>query len=382
MSPSALVIGGTGPTGPGVVSGLLERGFEVTILHGGQHEVELPPEAQHIHTDPHWPDTLASGLGPREFDLVIAQYGRLKVTSEVLGRRADRLIAVGGAHGSLAHPADPRWGPLGRPALPSENDEHLEQDPARGTLAVKMADAERALFEAHEAGAFDATLLAYPVVYGPRQVAPHEWCIVRRILDGRRRILVADGAIRMESRLYTAHAVHAVLLAVDGRAAASGRKFVVADDEVFTMRQRIEFVAARLGADVELVDMPYALATPCHPYWRHGSDHRLRSNDRIRAELGYADTTPAAEALGLTVDWLVEHPPTPGGPEEIRLGDPFDYAHEDDLTGRWAAVRRDWCDDAAPFTPTHAYRHPRPGEAWNPSRPSAGRQVPAGREEQ
>jgi hypothetical protein len=105
MPPSALVIGGTGPTGPGVVSGLLERGFEVTILHGGQHEAELPAEVQHIHTDPHWPDTLAAGLGRREFDLVIAQYGRLKVTSEVLGRRADRLVAVGGAHRSLAHPA-------------------------------------------------------------------------------------------------------------------------------------------------------------------------------------------------------------------------------------------------------------------------------------
>lgn len=146
---------------------MLERGFEVTILPGGQHEVGLPPEVQLIHTDPHWPDTLAAGLGRREFDLVIAKYGRLKVTSEVLGRRADRLIAVGGAHGSLAHPADPPLGPLGRPALPSENDEHLEQDPARGTRAVKMAAAERALFEADEAGAFDATLLAYPRRLGP-----------------------------------------------------------------------------------------------------------------------------------------------------------------------------------------------------------------------
>ncbi|SQD95587.1 MULTISPECIES: NAD(P)-dependent oxidoreductase [unclassified Parafrankia] len=366
MSRSALVIGGTGPTGPGVVRGLLDRGFDVTILHGGQHEVELPAEVRHIHTDPHWPDTLGAGLGRAEFDLVVAQYGRLAVTTQVLAGRTDRVVAVGGAHGSLAHAADPRWGALGRPALPPEEAEHLEQDPAHGTLAVRMAAAEQALFDAHAAGAFAATLLAYPVVYGPRQVAPHEWCIVRRILDGRRRIVVADGAIRMETRLYTEHAVHAVLLAVDHRAAASGRKFVVADDNLFTMRQRIEFIAARLGVDVELVDMPYPLATPCHPYWRHGPDHRLRGNARSRAELGYADTTPAADALGATVDWLVEHPPVPGGPEEKRLGDRFDYAHEDDLMERWAAVRRDWSDDADPFRPAHAYRHPRrPDETWH-----------------
>ena len=36
----ALVIGGTGPTGPYIVEGLLRRGYEVTIYHRGTHEVE------------------------------------------------------------------------------------------------------------------------------------------------------------------------------------------------------------------------------------------------------------------------------------------------------------------------------------------------------
>jgi nucleoside-diphosphate-sugar epimerase len=367
MARSALVIGGTGPTGPGVVDGLLERGFDVAILHGGHHEVELPSEVRHVHADPHGPETLGDALGSARFDLVVAQYGRLAVTAEVFAGRTDRLIAVGGAHGSLAHEGDPRWGPLGRPAMVGEDEEHLERDASRGTLGVKMAAAEQALFDAHRVGAFEATLLAYPVVYGPRQVAPHEWCIVRRLLDGRRRIVVADGGIRLESRLYTQHAVHAVLLAVDHPEAAAGRKFVVTDDQVFTMRQRIAFVAGRLGVDVELVDMPYDVATPCHPYWRHGPEHRLRSNALIRHQLGYADTATASEALGATVDWLVEHPPEPGGPEEARLNDPFDYALEDGLMQRWDDVKQRLPSDATPFRPTHAYRHPsRPGEQWHP----------------
>ena len=50
---TALVIGGTGPTGPYVVNGLLDRGFQVTILHTGRHETDLiGPEVEHIHTDP------------------------------------------------------------------------------------------------------------------------------------------------------------------------------------------------------------------------------------------------------------------------------------------------------------------------------------------
>ena len=35
----ALVVGGTGPTGPLVVAGLIERGYDVAILHTGKHEV-------------------------------------------------------------------------------------------------------------------------------------------------------------------------------------------------------------------------------------------------------------------------------------------------------------------------------------------------------
>jgi len=34
----ALVIGGSGPTGPHVLAGLLERGYDVAMLHRGVHE--------------------------------------------------------------------------------------------------------------------------------------------------------------------------------------------------------------------------------------------------------------------------------------------------------------------------------------------------------
>ena len=34
-----LVIGGTGPSGPLIVNGLVERGHSVTILHTGRHEI-------------------------------------------------------------------------------------------------------------------------------------------------------------------------------------------------------------------------------------------------------------------------------------------------------------------------------------------------------
>ena len=42
----------------------------------------------------------------------------------------------------------------------------------------------------------DATHFRYPWVYGPRQPAPRERSIVRRILDGRRLLIVAGSSAR------------------------------------------------------------------------------------------------------------------------------------------------------------------------------------------
>ncbi len=64
MTP-ALVIGGTGPTGPFVVNGLVDRGYTVTILHSGLHGAEFKQDIQHIHADVHFPDTLSAAIhGP------------------------------------------------------------------------------------------------------------------------------------------------------------------------------------------------------------------------------------------------------------------------------------------------------------------------------
>ena len=59
----ALVIGGTGPTGPFVVEGLLQRGYQVAILHRGIHEVEFSQPIEHLHADPHFVETLEQALG-------------------------------------------------------------------------------------------------------------------------------------------------------------------------------------------------------------------------------------------------------------------------------------------------------------------------------
>ena len=92
---NVLVIGGTGPTGPYVVNGLLERGHKVTILHRGTHEVEFIEPVEHLHGDPHFKETLEETLGNRTFDLVVGMYGRTRYVTEVIKGRTPRFIAIG-----------------------------------------------------------------------------------------------------------------------------------------------------------------------------------------------------------------------------------------------------------------------------------------------
>ena len=76
---TALVIDGTGPTGPSLVNGLLTQGFKTAILHTGRHEVDtIPPQVEHIHTNPFNIDKLATAVGGRTFDIVYSMYGRLR----------------------------------------------------------------------------------------------------------------------------------------------------------------------------------------------------------------------------------------------------------------------------------------------------------------
>ena len=147
------------------------------------------------------------------WDLVLAGYGRLRLTAEVFRGRTSRLVAAGGASGAVAPPDDPRSGPMGPPAEPDEAEQVDERDPARNKFAFQVAQAEAALFDAQRAGHYQATYMAYPILYGPRQPGAHDWCIVRRALDGRRRFILADGGLKMETRAYAENAAHATLLA-------------------------------------------------------------------------------------------------------------------------------------------------------------------------
>jgi nucleoside-diphosphate-sugar epimerase len=365
--PSALVVGGAGPTGRQVVAGLVARGFTVSVFHTGRHEVDHGAHVRHIHGDPHFPETIAEALGTLEFDVVIAQYGRLRLLVDFFRGRTGHFVAIGSATRIIANAESTTWGPLGRPGVMSgswldPSGSRFENDDSQ-KLSMRVVDSFRLLFEAHAQGDFDATYLGYPIVYGPFQPGCREWSVVRRILDRRPTFILADGGLKLESRAFTDNAAAAPLLAVDRRDVSAGRAYVVADEHVFTQRQRVQFMADYLGHEWQVIDLPYEVATPCHPFFGHSPAHRVITSEPVRTELGYTDAVSAERALERTVDWLSRMEPAVRSELEDQLGDPFDYAKEDEIAGTWESTRRDF--DRIGYQVAgyrHPYRHPKQAE--------------------
>lgn len=323
----ALIIGGTGPTGPFIVEGLVQRGYEPVILHRGSHEVDFVADYEHIHADPHFEDPVRDALGERQFDLVIASYGRLRILVDILAGHTERLITIGGTvyrRQEWSRPADETAG--------RELSHKLVQ---------RVQQTEDSILARHADGTFNLTHLRYPNLYGPRQLAPREWSVVRRILDGRRTVPVMDGGLTLESRAYVENAAHAVLLTVDQPEVSAGRVYHVADEVTPTDGERAKAIASALGAEIELVNYPREAGRPAY-FWGGGRNlesmgaegpppthHKLLDSSRIRSELGFTDVVPFYEAVRRTADYYRQNPLEYGGDEEARIGDPFDYEAED-----------------------------------------------------
>ena len=355
-----LVIGGTGPTGPHIVNGLLSRGHEVVILHRGTHETDaIPSEVEHIHTDVRAGAAVADALAGRHFDTAVVTYGRTREIVAALVGAVDRVVTIGGFPAYRGYWDASGLDPVGLPVPVREDAPKVTSD-REGVKAARVLETERVVFEMFPS----ATHLRYPILYGPHQPVPREWCIVRRILDSRPFIVLPDGGLTLNTYAYTENAAHAVLLAVEQAEAAAGRIYNVADEQCLTLRQVVDVIAAALGHEWDVIEMPYELALPARPLVMgpHGT-HRVMSCDAIRHELGYRDVVAPAEALARTARWYVEHPCTPGGVEEMIMQDPFDYAAEDQLVEAWrsaVASVRAAVDFAVEPGYTLAYDPPRP----------------------
>lgn len=368
MSRSALVVGGSGPTGPHVAGGLAERGYAVTVLHRGEHEIpELAPY-EHIHADPHFREPLEEALAGRHFDVVIASYGRLRVVADAVAERCTALVAVSGLPAYAGYHEPGLLIPRGMPVLAREEaadrgrattPDAMAAEGAGEGFSRKIRAGEEHVLDLHRRGAFSASIFRYPSIYGPRQLYPREWSVVRRVLEGRKRIILADNGLTVTSRCAAVNAAEHLLAAVDRPEAAAGEIFNVGDRDQLTIRQWVELCAEAAGGALEVVSLPFELAGPGRGLYPVGHDEHLLADTHKAAELlGYVELLPARSALAATVRWYLEHPPAEHA--ATALSDRFDYEEEDRVIEAYRdATAGLLAEQPAAAAVVHPYAHPK-----------------------
>jgi nucleoside-diphosphate-sugar epimerase len=356
---TALLIGGSGPTGPHIAEGLSRMGYTVTLLHRGNHEIPELAAYRHVHVDPHFEESLADGLGTETFDVVVATYGRLLAIAAVLAGRCDQLVAVTGG------PAYQGWfGPHHLPPHGMEIavretgavvDSATEGDDPQLRLQFKIHRAEQALLDATSRGDYRACIFRYPHLYGPRQRFSFEWNVMKHVIDARPHMVLPEGGLALYTRCFTQNAARAILLAIAQPDASAAEIFNCGDSQQYSVRQWAEAILAHLGSSMRLVSLPDDLATCLHPQWGPTS-HCFVDTHKAASTLGYVDKVPALDALEHTLDWYDANRPEDSGNEPE-----FNYHYEDLVIERYDELVKRMQQEAVFTLPVfrHPYDHPK-----------------------
>jgi hypothetical protein len=188
---------------------------------------------------------------------------------------------------------------------------------------------------------------------------PHEWLVLKRLMDGRHQMILPDGGLGIMARCAAANAAGVVLGCVDHPEAAAGQAFNCSDDDQYCWRTWVGLVAATAGGSIEVVSIPSELCsltqatlTSLAGY----SPHTLLDMTKARELLGYRQAISAADQIAVTVEWMQRNPPDVS--TLTAWVDPLDYAREDALIAAYgraaSAIKAD-----IPFEPGQLH-HPMP----------------------
>ncbi|RHA39814.1 NAD-dependent epimerase/dehydratase family protein [Cellulomonas rhizosphaerae] len=300
MQQRALVLGGTGLVGSAVARRLLAAGWSVDVT-GRDASSAVVGTRFHVAAR-NDAGALRRALGPGA-DLVVDCLCFTAADAELLlplltdvGSSvmiSSKAVYVDAAGNHMNSAVAPRFGePVPEGALTMEPGDAPARSPG-GYGAHKVA-AERVLLES----GLPVSILRASKVHGVGSV--REWFFVRRALDGRRRLLLADRGLGVD---HTTAAVNLAALVEVVAARPGARILNAADPDASDVRT----IAATIGAHLDHAWDEVLLDDPTPPLgrtpWSTGARFELDTSAARR--LGYEPVGTYAETIGTTIDWLV-----------------------------------------------------------------------------
>ena len=327
-----LFIGGTRFIGLAAVNHLAQAGHSVTVFHRGKTAADLPEGVTEILGDMEQLEDFAADFKRVAPEVVVhmmlVQEQDAVRTMSLFKGVVDRIVGISSAdvyraYGriSATEPGDPVEVPLHEDS-PLRKERYpyramIDNDPERRLYNYDKIPIEQTLMSDQD---LPGTVLRLPMVYGPRDYQRRLYGYLKRMDDKRPAILITkEFASWRNTRGYVDDTGAAIALAVtDARAA--GRIYNVAEPDPLTETEWIQAIADVIGWNGDIIPVDAEILP--NAFSVHGQD-LIMDTSRIRAELGFAEAIPRAEAIRRTIEWDRANPPEEVPPES------FDYDAED-----------------------------------------------------
>ncbi|MCI0583435.1 MAG: NAD-dependent epimerase/dehydratase family protein, partial [Chloroflexi bacterium] len=288
-----LLIGGTRNVGHHLAVALSDQGHRVTILNRGRTPDDLGGRVERLRADRTAPEQLARALGGRSFhacvDTIAMRGGDTRTAIEALAGRIGHYVHLSTGQVYLVRADCPT------PAGEEDYDGPLVDPPpgdswesAEWRYGIEKRECEDELEEAWASRRFPATRLRLPMIHGPRDHYGRIHGLVRRLLDGGPLLVPLEGGPGIR-HVHQADVVAAILRLLE-TGAGKGAAYNVAQDDLWTLDEFLDRVAALLAVEPDIVPVPRAeleaagLFPACSPFanpWMSILDNR-----RAREELG------------------------------------------------------------------------------------------------
>jgi nucleoside-diphosphate-sugar epimerase len=333
-----LIIGGSGFIGAPLVRELQHLGNTVVVFHRGKSpsassgvEYLLGDRKQLFQHR----ETFCRLAPEVVIDMILSSGGQAEGLMRVFRGVARRVVAISSmdvyrAFG-IFHGTEP--GPLQTVPLTEESELRRNLHPYPPAVLKKVQSVFGWLDDAYDkipvecAVLADAelpgTIMRLPMVYGPGDPLHRFFPVLKRIQDGREKILFSEEiAIWHSPRGYVENVAAAIALAACSDRAA-GKIYNVAEEPAFSELAWAQEIAVQAGWKGQFVILPRE-RTPKHllipgNFKQHGT----ASSNKLREELGFREPIPFHEGIRRTIAWEKANPPI-----QVDLQQ-FDYAAED-----------------------------------------------------
>jgi nucleoside-diphosphate-sugar epimerase len=341
MAKTAFLLGGTGQVGRAAARRLLAAGWEVVLASRGERPLPEGLDARHVVVDRNDSDALARTLGDGVDVLVDVVPFEPADARQVLalGDRIGSVIAI--STGSVY--TDDQGRTMDEAQVDEDfpvfrgpiRENQARVPPGDATYSTKKSAIEQILLGQD---GVRATVIRPWAIYGAGTRFSREWHFVKRALDGRRAVVLADRGLARFHTTSTENLAELIRLAAERPRHGA---YNCGDPEPPTVLEIARAIATALGhewAEI-LVDRP---ADRKPGEWVVGgtpwSVPRPLVGDMTAAELDlrYRAVTTYPKAVKATCEWLVEATRGKNWPEVLPgtaeyMSDAFDYEAEDAL---------------------------------------------------